>query len=147
MDKMIIRQTLLSLEARALKSAREKYFDYVMEARLDRSEPIENDEKAQAETASDLSEALDDNVRDHVRKIESLQRIDFGPKSAVQEGALVKIWGRHFVVAVSTTKFSCVGKDLMGISTMSPIFESIEGLKAGDCAEFMGKKFVIEEVS
>lgn len=60
MDKNIIKETMLSLEGAALQSACEKYFDYVADARLDRSEPIESDEQAQAEIASDLSEALDD---------------------------------------------------------------------------------------
>jgi hypothetical protein len=50
MDKNIIKETMLSLEGEALQSAREKYFDYVASARLDRSEPIEDDEQAQAET-------------------------------------------------------------------------------------------------
>lgn len=40
MDKNIIKATMLSLEGAALQSAREKYFDYVADARLDRSEPI-----------------------------------------------------------------------------------------------------------
>ena len=48
MDKNIIKETMLSLEGAALQSAREKYFDYVADARLDRSEPIESDEQAQA---------------------------------------------------------------------------------------------------
>ncbi|HEY4294617.1 MAG TPA: hypothetical protein VGM71_16505, partial [Luteibacter sp.] len=48
MDKNIIKETMLSLEADALQSAREKYFEYVAGAKLDRSEPIENDEHAQA---------------------------------------------------------------------------------------------------
>ena len=42
MDKNIIKETMLSLEGAALPSAREKYFDYVADARLDRSEPIES---------------------------------------------------------------------------------------------------------
>jgi hypothetical protein len=37
---------MLSLEGAALQIAREKYFDYVADARLDRSEPIEGDEQA-----------------------------------------------------------------------------------------------------
>ena len=41
MDKNIIKETMLSLEGAALQSACEKYFDYVADARLDRSEPIE----------------------------------------------------------------------------------------------------------
>src|SRR5262249_49557679 len=62
MNKQIVKQTMLSLEARDLESAREKYLEYVGSARLDRGEPIEDDEQAQAEFASDLSEAFDDTV-------------------------------------------------------------------------------------
>jgi len=61
MDKNIIKETMLSLEGEALQSASETYFDYVADAGLHRSEPIESEEQAQAETASDLSEALDEH--------------------------------------------------------------------------------------
>ncbi|NLS07595.1 hypothetical protein HGP14_30480 [Rhizobium sp. P32RR-XVIII] len=147
MDKQIIRETMLSLEKGALESAREKYLDYVAGARLDRSEPIEDDEQAQAEIASDLSEALDDTVHNHTDKIEKLEKIDFGPKSSVQEGALIKLSGRHFIVAVSTGRFSCEGQEVMGISTMSPIFAEIEGMRAGESLDFSGRKLVVEEIA
>jgi hypothetical protein len=147
MDKQIIRETMLSLEKSALESAREKYLDYVAGARLDRSEPIEDDEQAQAEIASDLSEALDDTVHDHTSKIERLEKIDFGPKSSVQEGALIKLSGRYFIVAVSTGRFSCDGQEVMGISTMSPIFAQIEGMRAGESLDFSGKKLIVEEIA
>ena len=75
MDKNIIKETMLSLEGAALQSAREKYFDYVADARLDRSEPIESDEQAQAEIASDLSEALDDTLHDHTDKLDKLTEL------------------------------------------------------------------------
>ena len=52
--------TRTSLRARDLESAIEKYLEYVGSARIDRSEPIEDDEQAQAELASDLSEAFAD---------------------------------------------------------------------------------------
>ena len=78
MDKNIIKETMLSLEGAAFQSAREKYFDYVADARLDRSEPIENDKQAQAEIASDLSEALDDTLHDHADKLDKLREVDFG---------------------------------------------------------------------
>jgi hypothetical protein len=147
MDKQIIRETMLSLEKSALESAREKYLDYVAGARLDRSEPIEDDEQAQAEIASDLSEALDDTVHDHTDKIEKLEKIDFGPKSSVQEGALIKLSGRYFIVAVSTGRFSCEGQEIMGISTMSPIFAELEGMLAGESLDFSGRKLVVEEIA
>jgi hypothetical protein len=75
---------------RPSKSAREKYFDYVADARLDRSEqPIESDERAQAEIASDLSEVLDDTLHDYTDKLDKLREVDFWPRSAVTEGALL----------------------------------------------------------
>ena len=122
-----------------MHSARENYLDYVSTARLDRSEPIENDELAQAEVASDFAEALDDTLHDYANKLEKLRTIDFGPKLAVNEGAVVKLSGRHFVIAVSTSKFTCQGRELMGISTMAPIFEAIEGARAGETVQFNGR--------
>ena len=147
MDKNIIKETMLSLEGAAFQSAREKYFDYVADARLDRSETIENDKQAQAEIASDLSEALDDTLHDHADKLDKLREVDFGPKSAVTEGALVRLSGRYFLIAVySTSKFTCDGREVMGISTMAPIFGAMGGARAGETVEFNGRKLVIEDV-
>lgn len=146
-NKDNIRETMLALETSALQSARETYLDYVATARIDRSEPIENDEHAQAEIASDLAEALDDTLHDYVDKLEKLDMIDFGPKSTVSEGAVVKLSGRYFVIAVSTAMFSCRGRELMGISRMAPIFEAIEGKRAGDTVKFNGRDVKIEDVS
>ncbi len=146
-NKDHIRETMLSLEAAALTSAREIYADYVSAARIDRTEPTENDERAQAEIASDFSESLDDTLHDQVDKLEALRTIDFGPKSAVGEGAVVKLSGRWFVIAVSTSKFTCQGRELMGISTMAPIFEAIEGAKAGEVVQFNGRTLTVEDVA
>lgn len=145
-NKDHIQETMLSLETEAFHSARDNYLDYVSTARLDRSEPIENDEHAQAEVASDFAEALDDTLDDYADKLEKLRMIDFGPKSAVSEGAVVKLSGRYFVIAVSTSKFTCNGRELMGISTMAPIFEAIEGTRAGETVQFNGRNIVVEEV-
>jgi len=145
-NKDHLRETMLSLETAALQSARDIYLEYVSTARLDRSEPIENDELAQAEVASDFAEALDDTLHDYADKLQKLTTIDFGPKSAVGEGAVVKLSGRYFVVAVSTSKFSCRGREFMGISTMAPIFEAIEGATAGETVQFNGRELTVEAV-
>ena len=146
-DKDHVRETMLSLETAALHSARENYLDYVATARLDRSETIENDEQAQAEVASDLAEALDDTLDDYADKLDKLRTIDFGPRSAVTEGALVRLSGRYFVIAVSTSKFVCHGQELMGISTTAPIYEAIEGARPGETVEFKGRSLLVEEVA
>ena len=145
-NKDHIRETMLSLETAALHSARDSYLDYVSTAQIDRTEPVENDEQAQAEVASDFAEALDDTLHDYADKLEKLMKIDFSAKSAVAEGAVVKLSGRLFVIAVSTSKFTCQGLELMGISTMAPIFEAIEGSRAGDTVQFNGRDLIVEDV-
>jgi hypothetical protein len=71
----------------------------------------------------------------------------FGPKSKVEEGAVVKRGGRFFVIAVSTGKFMCDGNESMGISTQAPIYAELEGKPAGDAISFNRREFVIEEVA
>ena len=52
-----------------------------------------------------------------------------------------------FVIAVSTSRFTCHGRELMGISTMAPIFEAIEGARAGETVQFNGRDLTVEAVA
>jgi hypothetical protein len=57
----------------APQSAREKYFHYVADAPLDRSESIGSDEQAQAEIAS--ARSPDDTLHDHTDKLAKLTEL------------------------------------------------------------------------
>ena len=146
MDKERVKQTMLELEQQQFEASKDAYLSYVSSARLDRTEPIENDELAQAAFARDLSEAFDEPVHAHADKIAKLERIDFGPKSIVEEGAIIKIAGRQFVVAVATDRFTCDGNELMGISAAAPLYAAIEGKRAGETCNFNGRDIKIEAV-
>ena len=55
-DKNHLRNTMLALTTEAeLEQAHKTYERFLSAARLDRTEPIENDEQGQAETAADLA--------------------------------------------------------------------------------------------
>lgn len=146
MDKERVKQTMLCLEQQQFDTSRDAYLGYVSSARLDRAEPIENDELAQAAFARDLSEAFDEPLHVHADKIARLRQIDFGPKSAVEEGAIIKVAGRHFVVAVATDRFSCDGNELMGISAQAPLYAAIQGKHAGETCSFNGRDIEVEAI-
>lgn len=146
MDKERVKQAMLELEQQQFEASRDAYLGYVSSARLDRTEPIEHDEFAQAALARDLSEAFDEPLHAHADKIAKLRQIDFGPKSAVEEGAIVKLAGRWFVVAVATDRFSCDGRELMGISAQAPVYAAIDGKRAGQTCRFNGRDIDIEDV-
>lgn len=67
---------------------------------LDRFEPVENDEQAQA-AAADLAEAFDD-LEHGAGPGAAIAGLDFGPKTEVGPGAAVRIGDRFLVVGVST---------------------------------------------
>ena len=120
-DKSHLRTTMLALTGAELTQAHKTYERFLASARLDRSEPIENDEQAQAETAADLAEAFDDREHEAQAKIAALQALDLGPKDEVAPGAAVRIGDRYLVIGVSTAEFSCQGKQFVGISQAAPI--------------------------
>lgn len=145
-NKDHIRETMLSLETAALQSARKKYLDYVSTARLDRSEPIENDEQAQAERSADLAEAFDDLEHEASAKLAAIAQLDFGPRNEVAPGAAVKIGDRYLVIGVSTGEFTCQGQKFVGISQAAPIYAALEGKTSGETCEFRGRVLRISEI-
>lgn len=145
-NKQNMKQTMLDLEEEAYNASRESYLQYVTAARIDRSDLVVVDEEAQAEFARDLAEAFDQPVHEHSEKLAHLRTIDFGPKMTVEEGAIAKVNGRYFVIAVASNRFQCEGNELIGISTAAPIYSAMEGKAAGDLCTFNGRSLTIEEV-
>lgn len=146
MDKAHLRETMLALTEAELAQATKKYEQFLGAARLDRTETIERDEQAQAETAADLAEAFDDQAHGYQEKIARLHQIDFGPRDEVSEGAVVELGKRHLVVAVSTGEFECEGRRFVGISTAAPIFKAMEGKIAGETCTFNGRKLTVGQI-
>ncbi len=146
MNKSHVKATMLALTEAEMAQAEQKYQVFLASARLDRSEPIENDEQAQAETAADLAESFDDKVHDYASKIAVLDQIDFGPKTEVRPGAVVKIGDRFLVIGVSTAAFECEGQAFIGISPEAPIYTALEGKTAGEFCTFNGRELIVSEV-
>src|SRR3546814_2981832 len=79
----------------------EAYCDYFASARADRSEPVQVDEHVQAVFARELAEAVHQPLHDHAENLDKLRNADFGPKTSVKEGAVVRIGGCNLVVVRS----------------------------------------------
>ena len=145
-DKSHLRATLLALTEAELAQAHKTYERFLSGARLDRTEPIENDEQAQAESSADLAEAFDDLEHEASAKLAAITQLDFGPRNEVAPGAAVKIGDRYLVIGVSTGEFTCQGQKFVGISQAAPIYAALEGKTSGDTCEFRGRVLRISEI-
>ena len=144
--KMALRDRMLSLEAAELATAKEHYARFLKDARVSERESYDTSEIAEARENADLAAAFDHPVQSHHAKIDVLENLDFAVTDTVQPGAVVSFGDRHFVVAVSTGRFDHDGKTYMGISTDSPIYKAMEGLKTDEAFEFRGRNITIDEV-
>ncbi len=146
MNKDHIRNTMLSLTEDALKHAKSNYAYFLQSARIDRDSAVEAGDAANAEQASDLAEAFDQPIHSNEDKIAKLEQVNFGKKSVIEEGAVVRLSGRYFVIAVSTAQFVCEDESFMGISTDAPIYAPMQGLRVGDTFTFREHQFEIEQL-
>jgi hypothetical protein len=145
-DKQKLQATMLALTEADLAQAHAKYQQFLAEARLDRTEVIERDEQAQAETAADLAEAFDDREHQAELKVAALKAMDFGPKDTVELGAVLRFGDRFLVVSVSTAEFDCGGQRCIGISPAAPIYKALEGKGQGDDCVFRDRTLHIHEL-
>lgn len=144
--KAALRDRMLSMEAAELTVAKEHYERFLLDAKLDDREQHDNSEIAEARENADLAAAFDHPVKDHSAKIDVLENLDFSVTDTVQPGAVVSFGGRHAIVSVSTTQFEHDGVSYIGISPQSPIYQSMDGLAAGDSFVFNGKDIRIDDV-
>ncbi len=145
-DKQALHAKMLALTEADLAQAHAKYEQFLAEARLDRTEVIERDEHAQAETAADLAEAFDDLEYQAEQKLAALKALDFSPKDVVEPGAVLRFGDRFLVVSVSTAEFDCDGQRCIGISPAAPIYKALEGRGQGDDCTFRGRTLHIHEL-
>lgn len=147
MNKQHIRQTMLELEADSFAVTVEAYREYFASARLDRTEPVDIDGFAQAVFAEELAQAIDQPIHDHAANLDRLRAADFGTKSMVEEGAVVRIGGRNLVVAVPTAPFVCDGAQYMGVSAQAPIVAAMRDKTVGEPFCFNGCNMAIESIA
>ena len=67
--------------------------------------------------------------------------------SQIGQGALVVTDKQIFLIAGSIGKITFDSQDIFVISTQSPIYDAIAGLKKGDKYEFRGQHFVITDLT
>lgn len=144
--KKAVIDRLMSLEAQELATAQAHYDAYLKDAQLDDREVHDKDDIVASRENADLAAAFDAPVHAHHAKIDVIENTDFSLMDTVQPGAVIKFNNRRFVVCVSTTRFDVDGGTYMGISTQSPIYLAMVGLKQGDVFTHNGVEFEVEEI-
>ena len=147
MDKVKLKAALLTQLSAQQAQVEADYDAKVAETRPARDDVIEPDDHAQSVAAAEIADALDTEVHGVEARMAHVERLNFGPKAAVEEGALVEIGETFYIIAVSVPRFLFAGKPVVGLATGSPMFVAMEGLAAGDSFTLNQRKLKIAAVA
>lgn len=145
-DKEILRETILGLEAEQLSASKANYQQYLANAQLNLGEVRDAQDQSQTQQVGDYAELFDAPIHTHEEAIEFIKGLDFSTTSTVQAGAVVKWAGQNFVISALTDEFECQGETFMGISCDAPITAALLGKSAGESFELSGATHQIEDV-
>ena len=147
MNKNVIKQALINLERHHIDEAEMKYDVFLSGNLLDREEIIDQDDQSHHRQSIEVSDQLEHQAHVHLNHLDAINQISFDPTDVVKPGAIVSVNGRCLIVAVPKAPFTIDGRHFMGISVAAPIYQCLEGKRAGDTFEFNNKKFTIEVVN
>lgn len=84
---------------------------------------------------------------EHIAAIDALRYVDVDKVfSQVQQGALIITDKQKLFIAISLGEIKVDGVAYFAISTQSPLYQQMEGKRAGETFEFRGIKHTIKEV-
>lgn len=145
-DKNQLRDALLTIETASIQEATLLYESHLQGARPDLSQTDDQGQRSQNEQSGIEAQRFEEQYHLHESHRKAILAIDFRSRDSVQPGAVVRVNGRYFVVAVPTRLFHVDGVEVLGISTDSPLFAAMEGLRSGENFEFRGNSFVVEQI-
>ena len=147
MDKVKLKAALLTQLAAQQAQVESDYNAKVAETKPMSNDVTDVDDHAQNVAAAEIAEALDADAHGIEARVAHVQRLDFGPKTMVAEGALVEVGDTFYIVAVSVPRFQFMGKPVVGLATASRLYLAMEGLAAGDSFQLNQRKLKIATVS
>jgi len=145
-DKKALRAELLAIESMSISEAQSLYESFLKGARLDRSGSFDDGDRSQTAQNGNSAMQFEEQVHLHESHRKTIEAIDFSAKQEIELGAVVKVNGRYFAIALPTQVMHLSGVEILGISTDAPLFKAMIGLRAGDAFEFNGKEVTVEEV-
>lgn len=113
-------------------------------AELDPDSSYSVDDQSQSDEAGELG-GLFEGIEDRQEGVlAQLKDLDFGLKTVVGPGAFVGFGGARYIVGVVAAAIASDGVTYEGISSDSPIYASLIGLRVGDTFTFDGHEHRVD---
>lgn len=146
MNKQLVKENLLSIQNQVIEDLTERIEVNHEMVDLDESGTLDLDDFSHQDESANMSVLLTDQL-ERAKLIKSkIDSIDFGKKTQIEAGAIVKTNLFSFVISIPTLPFTVENHQYIGISMGAPIYSAMIGKKTGDTFNYANNQYTIEEV-
>ena len=146
MDKLKLKQFLIDSEQALIDEAKMDLVEYRKENALDHDNVLDLDDLSHSEASASFEQDLNKRIFNHNENLQHIKDISFAPSDEVRPGALVKVNGHYFIIAIPQKTFEFEGVKVEGISVEAPIFKLMAGKKVGETYSFHDVTYTIQDI-
>lgn len=146
-EKQQVREALLAWARRQLGTTEDRADQEQDASEIPQDEGHDLDEVWQSEQAADMNTLLEEHAEDREDALAGIEDLDFSAADTVRPGAIVEVDGQRYVVGVVLDELEVGGHSYAGLSTDAPLYEALQGRKAGDNVSFRDQEQTITLVA
>lgn|SRR5690606_6077261 len=143
--KEIIKNQIIKNEQQDIDALRKMYEIYSGAADLDEESSLGHEDFAKQDESRESARSLKLRIDRAQQLLDGFTKIDFGPKTQVEPGALIMTDSLNFMIGIASAMFEHEGQNYMGLNTDAPIYEVLKKAKTGDTIDF-GRTYQITEI-
>lgn len=147
MEKKSLVEKLINQQNKTIHELETKISDTHSNVDVDESDTIDPEDLSYQSVATEEELLFKQQLAKAKADLKTLLAVDFGAKNHVEPGAFVKTEKFNFLIGCATIPFDFEGNHIVGISTDSPIYKEMKGLKNGDVFNVSGNKYLIKEIN
>jgi hypothetical protein len=147
MNKEALKSKLISIQEITILELSEKVEMQHSMVDIDEDDTMDPEDFSHQYESGEMEQIMKSQLANAKRGLKILNDIDFSEKTKIEPGAFVQTNKFNFFIGFSTVPFDVDDTHIIGISTYSPIYTSMENKKVGDSYSFNGVDYQIEKIN
>lgn len=146
MNKQEIKNHLIQQQVKLIEELKEQVATVHSQVDIDEEDVMDPEDHSHSFESNEMEQMIKVQRSRAERGLEILSSLDISPKFNVETGALIETERLCFFIGYATLPFEAEGTRIVGISTGSPIYNTMTGLNKGDSFSYAGNDYTITNI-
>ena len=146
MNKETLKNKVVEIITKNISHLKEKVELVHSMVDIDELDVIDEEDFSHQFESNEIEQLVKSQLNKEEESLRLLKSIDFETKSTCSPGAVVNTIDFNFIIGIPTVPFEYEGKQYVGISVNSPIYDVLKNAEIGEEFNFRGNNYRIESI-